>query len=233
MTSIPIHLNNTDALPETKVSSAMKLVYVGDPMCSWCYGFGKELTALLQQHPELPLQIIVGGVRAGATDVLDDSGKQFRLGHWARVEENSGLPFNRTAFMALKNFVYDTEPVCRAVVTARKLVPQADLLAVFRALQQGFYVDGRDTTDGRVLADIASGALNAAGHAMNADLFHAAWETPEVIAETHAEFSRARAIGVRSFPALLLDTGEEFIQVSPGYARHSQLEQQLSRALAR
>nr|WP_038493434.1 DsbA family protein [Janthinobacterium agaricidamnosum] len=210
----------------------MKLVYVGDPMCSWCYGFGKELTALMQQHPELPLQIIVGGVRAGAKDVLDDSGKQFRLGHWARVEENSGLPFNRAAFMALENFVYDTEPVCRAVVTTRKLVPQADLLAVFRALQQGFYVDGRDTTDGRVLADIAAAALNAAGYAIDAGLFHATWETPEVIAETHADFSRARAIGVRSFPALLLDTGKEFIPVSPGYASHSQLEQQLSRLLA-
>ena len=24
----------------------MKLVYVADPMCSWCYGFGKEMTEL-------------------------------------------------------------------------------------------------------------------------------------------------------------------------------------------
>ena len=43
----------------------MKLLYVGDPMCSWCYGFGKEMTALMTLHPGLELEIIVGGVRAG------------------------------------------------------------------------------------------------------------------------------------------------------------------------
>ena len=69
----------------------MKLLFVGDPMCSWCYGFGKEMTALSERHPELPVEILVGGLRAGATDVLDDSGKQFRLTHWAWVEESSGF----------------------------------------------------------------------------------------------------------------------------------------------
>jgi len=76
----------------------MKLIFVGDSMCSRCYGFGKEQSALTLRRPELSLEIMVGGVRAGATDLLDDSSKQFRLGHWARVEESSGLPFNRTAW---------------------------------------------------------------------------------------------------------------------------------------
>jgi putative protein-disulfide isomerase len=150
----------------------MKLIYVADPMCSWCYGFGKEMTALTAAHPELPLEIIVGGVRAGATDVLDNAGKQFRLGHWERVEQNSGLPFNRAAFLALEKFVYDTEPICRAVVTARRLAPEADLLAVFRALQRAFYVDGRDTTDGSVLASAGAAALTAAGHAVQDEQFY-------------------------------------------------------------
>jgi putative protein-disulfide isomerase len=67
---------------------------------------------------------VVGGLRAGATDVLDDAGKQFRLLHWARVEAASGLPFNREGLMVRENFVYDTEPICRAVVTARILAPR-------------------------------------------------------------------------------------------------------------
>lgn len=49
----------------------MKLIYVGDPMCSWCYGFGKELSALVAHVPDLNLEIVVGGSRAGATDILD------------------------------------------------------------------------------------------------------------------------------------------------------------------
>lgn len=210
----------------------MKLVYVADPMCSWCYGFGKEMTAVMEMHPELELDIVVGGVRAGATDILDDAGKAFRLGHWERVQANSGLPFNREAFLARQNFVYDTEPVCRAVVAARKLAPDADLLGVFRTLQKAFYVDGLDTTDGHVLADVASAALHAAGHAIDAAAFHATWQAAATIAETQADFRKARTMGVRSFPALLLETSKGMVEVSPGYAHAPVIEARLRALLA-
>lgn len=209
----------------------MKLVFAGDPMCSWCYGFGKELSALTALHPDLPLQILVGGVRAGATDVLDEAGKQFRLGHWARVEEASGLPFNRDALMARQNFVYDTEPICRAVVTARRLAPASDLLALFRALQHAFYVDGLDTTDGAVLARVAVAALEQAGHRFAVDAFRAEWDHPQTIAETAADFAYVRSIGIRSFPALLLEVDDKLVEVSPGYAGVAQLDRQLKAAL--
>lgn len=209
----------------------MKLIYVGDPMCSWCYGFGKELSALSVRHPDLPIDIIVGGVRAGATDLLDDSGKQFRLGHWARVEQNSGLPFNREAFLARQNFVYDTEPICRAVVAARQIAPQASQLAVFRALQNAFYVDGLDTTDGAVLAQVAVAALEKLGHVHDAASFQKEWSAAATIAATRAEFAQARAIGINSFPALLLEVDDQLVEISPGYAHVDQLDRQLNAVL--
>jgi len=211
----------------------MKLIYVGDPMCSWCYGFGKEMTSLVEQHPRLPLEIVVGGVRAGATDILDQQGKQFRLEHWARVEESSGLPFDRAAFVARENFVYDTEPACRAVVTARRLVPQANLLALFRAVQHAFYAEGRDTTDGAVLSAVAVAALHADGHAVGLEGFHAEWRSHAAIVETRADFQRARRLGVRSFPALLLDTGAGIVDVSAGYAHAQVLDMRLRAAMDR
>jgi putative protein-disulfide isomerase len=171
----------------------MKLIYVGDPMCSWCYGFGKEMTELKAMHPELGLEIVVGGLRAGGTELLTDAGKQFRLTHWARVEAASGLPFNREAFMALDNFVYDTEPVCRAVVTARRIAPAADLLAVFRALQNGFYAQGRNTTDGKVLSELGAAELRKQGHEVSDEAYFAAFNEAGTIAETsHDSPRRAR-----------------------------------------
>jgi putative protein-disulfide isomerase len=211
----------------------MNLVYVGDPMCSWCYGFGKELTALLQRNPSLKLSIVVGGLRAGATDVLDEAGRQFRLMHWARVEEASGLPFNRKALLARENFIYDTEPICRAVVTAGKLAPAADLLAIFRALQHAFYVDGFDTTDGKVLAEVSARALRLLAQPISANVFYAAWNTSEMIAAAREDFIKARAAGVRSFPALLLDIDGRLVEVSPSYASVTQLEERLRDVIAR
>jgi len=211
----------------------MKLIYVADPMCSWCYGFGKEMTELKAMHPGLQLDIVLGGLRAGGTELLTKEGKQFRLMHWARVEAASGLPFNREAFMALENFVYDTEPVCRAVVTARRLQPNADVLAVFRALQNAFYAEGRNTTDGKVLSEVGAAALRKQGFEVSEEAFFAEFSDAATIAEARNDFVKARRLGVNSFPALLLDTGKEIVEVSPGYAHAQQLDQQLRAAMAR
>jgi len=196
----------------------MQLVYVGDPMCSWCYGFGKELSTVLAAEPELSLEIVVGGLRAGGTEVLDAAGKQFRLAHWARVEAASGLPFNREALMARQDFVYDTEPICRAVVAARILAPDAPLLDVFRALQRAFYVDGLDTTDPATLARVTAQALTELGTPMTTEQVLQTYRSPTTIQETRDDFRKARALGISSFPALLMRVDDSYYPVTPGYA---------------
>lgn len=185
----------------------MKLIYIGDPMCSWCYGFGKSLAAALAALPGLELEIVVGGVRNRSTELLDEAGKQFRLAHWERVKALSGLPFNRTAFLAREGFVYDTEPVCRAVVAARRLVGAEPLFSVFRALQHAFYVEGRDTTDVLTLSEVAATALQAMQYPAPTEAMLALMRDPAIIDETQAEIRRARALGARSFPTLLVDRG--------------------------
>jgi putative protein-disulfide isomerase len=201
----------------------MQLIVVGDPMCSWCYGFGKELSAVLQARPDLPLQIVVGGLRAGGSEVLDEAGKQFRLTHWARVEAASGLPFNREALMARKGFVYDTEPICRAVVAARNIAPEAPLLDVFRALQHAFYVDGLDTTDPETLARVTAQALTVAGHPATAQAVLDQYQSTATIEEAREDFRKARRWGINSFPALLMEVGDELYSVAPGYRSAAEL----------
>jgi len=201
----------------------MQLIFVGDPMCSWCYGFGKELSAVLQARPDLPLQIVVGGLRAGGSEVLDEAGKQFRLTHWARVEAASDLPFNREALMARKGFVYDTEPICRAVVAARNIAPEAPLLDVFRALQHAFYVDGLDTTDPETLARVTAQALTVAGHPATAQAVLDQYQSPATIEEAREDFRKARRWGINSFPALLMEVGDELYSVAPGYRSAAEL----------
>lgn len=195
----------------------MKLIFVGDPMCSWCYGFGKELANVLAADPALSLEIVLSGLRAGGTEVLDAAGKQFRLSHWARVEAASGVPFNREALMAREGFVYDTEPICRAVVTARRLAPQAPLLDVFRALQHAFYVDGADTTDPSTLARVTAQALTAAGHATTADDVLREFFSADAIEEARNDFRKVRRWGISSFPALLADVQGKLHVVTPGF----------------
>lgn len=201
-------------------------------MCSWCYGFGKEMRTIAEAMPNVEVQVVVGGLAAGSKTVLDDAGKQFRLSHWARVEQMSGAQFNREALLARKDFVYDTEPVCRAVVTARLIEPSVNLLTIFAAFQRAFYVDGADTTSGEELAKIGSAALQAEGFEVMAQAFLEVWRSDAAIAAARADFSLTRRLGVSGFPSLFVEMDGKVGQLSSGYATAANIQQTLKRFAA-
>ncbi|WP_277049404.1 DsbA family protein [Caballeronia mineralivorans] len=210
----------------------MKFTFVGDPMCSWCYGFHKEVTTIVEAMPDLEVQVVLGGLAQGSTQVLDDAGKQFRVTHWTRVEQLSGAQFNREALLARENFVCNTEPVCRAVVAACLIKPSANLLTVFDAFQRAFYVDGLDTTDGKVLATIRASALKAAGLDVDADAFFTVWSSDEAIQATRADFALTRRLGVSGFPSLFMELNGKIGQLSSSYAPAASVQQTLMRIAA-
>lgn len=210
----------------------MNLIYAGNPLCSWSYGFGKELAALLPLHPELRLHIVAGGLRLDPREVLDRHGKQFHMRHWDRVQANTGLPFDRAAFLARERFVHDSEPASRAFVAARRLAPRADLLAVFRRLQHAFYAEGRDITRGAELAGAAAGELQVQGFGIGTRTFEAEWRSEDAVLETRADMRLARMLGADSFPSLLLDTGRGIVPISQGYADTALLDMRLRGIMA-
>lgn len=196
----------------------MKLIYVADPMCSWCYGFSKEVAELMNMHPELSLEIVLGGLTAGSPKLLDEAGKRFRLMHWTKVEALSGLPFNREALLAREGFVYDSGPASRALVTAIKLNTGINILKVFRAIQKSFYVDGKDVTNTSVLVKVLSSTFASEGYLASDDLILSTFESDEVKTETENHFNRVKhTLGITSFPALLLEDHGEIKTISSGY----------------
>ena len=128
------------------------LVYVGDPMCSWCYGFGVPLHQLLEQLPGVPLAVVLGGLRAYNKEVMPDALKSTLHHHWSEVTKRSGKPFGTGQFDR-EGYIYDTEPACRAVVTIRTHAAE-HTLAMYHAIQHAFYAMGRDITQTSVLEDV-------------------------------------------------------------------------------
>ena len=194
----------------------MQLRYYADPLCSWCYGFGPELTKLLARLPDARLSLVMGGLRPYSREPMSIAFKTMLREHWNHVAVASGLPFTQ-AVLDRDDFVYDTEPACRAVVTARKLFP-AQALATMRAIQAGFYRDGRDATSPAVLADIA------AENGYDRATFLAAFESEPMRRDTRADFAATQSLGVSGFPTLALSRGEELYLVTSGYATHDVLE---------
>ncbi|MGZ3236428.1 MAG: DsbA family protein [Burkholderiaceae bacterium] len=191
------------------------LIYIADPMCSWCYGFGPELSALMQGLPELPVEVVVGGLRPYNTQPMDEELKTTLLSHWHNVAEKTGLPFMDDA-LTREGFIYNTEPACRAVVTARKLAPFSTL-AMFQAIQHAFYASGMDITRIDVLSEIGASVLTKMGVPTDAAAFEAVLTSEESIMATHDDFALTQKWGINGFPTLVLERDGKLDLVTSGY----------------
>jgi putative protein-disulfide isomerase len=193
----------------------MNLIYVGDPMCSWCYGFGAPLDLLLadpQDAAPLQLALLMGGLRPFTTEPITSVRADELAGHWHHVAQASGLPFTQAPNTALHQpgFAYDTEPASRATVTVRSLWPKL-VWRYFRAVQHAFYAEGRDVTKPCVLGDLAE-ALGSP----RAD-FAQAFASQAMREATLQDFRQAQAWGIRGFPTLVVEHGDQLHLVGSGF----------------
>jgi putative protein-disulfide isomerase len=203
-----------------------RLVYFADPMCSWCYGFSPVIAALAERFEDrLPLDVVMGGLRAGNTEPMRTRDKEFIRNSWTRVGAATGQPFDM-AFFDRAGFVYDTEPACRAVVTARRLIPRMALPFMAR-LQQAFYAENRDMT----AADEIAGVAEEAG--FDRVEFGSAFGSAQARNETFRDFLTAQSLGIHGFPTLIAGSEERgYALLTNGYRPFEDLAEPLERWLA-
>ena len=195
-------------------------LYFADPLCSWCYGFGPEIARFIERRPGDRLDLVMGGLRAGNRDTMSNAFRDMLRGHWRHVAQASGLPFSE-AILDREDFIYDTEPPCRGVVTARNIEPSR-AFAYFKSVQDAFYRDGREVTRSLVLADIAA----EAGY--DRAEFLGALESVEMREATRNDFAMAQALGVGGFPTLAAAQGPQLYLVTSGYVKDEVLDQRVA-----
>ncbi len=207
-------------------SAPVGLIYIGDPMCSWCYGFGLPLGQLLARFPGLQVQLVLGGLRAYNTQVMDSALKNKLRGAWAGVAQRSGQPFSQALFER-ENFIYDTEPACRAVVTVREHAPHL-ALSMYHAIQQAFYANGRDTTKAAVLGEIWDEVHGRTKEAWGHIDFLRDFESSAMRQRTRDDFAQAQRWGVSGFPTLLAVVDGQAQILTNGYADVEVLAERLA-----
>ena len=171
------------------------LVYFADPMCSWCWGFAPAIDAIATRHPDLPIRLVLGGLRPFNDKPMDAAAKAEIRRHWEHVATASGQPFDY-GFFERTGFVYDTEPAARAVVAARRLDP-GRTFKLNRRIARAFYAENRDVTDPVVLAALAQ------EEGLDAERFAAVFAEAATREETLADFAVTKASGVTGFPTLV------------------------------
>ncbi|MBK3624185.1 DsbA family protein [Streptomyces sp. MBT49] len=200
----------------------MKLIYVFDAYCGWSLGFSGTLREVLARHPELPVDVISGGLFTGERRVpmrgfahIGSANAEIGRQTGARF----GEPYRRLA--AEGSFVMDSEAAARGLAALRHGAP--DRAAEFAvALQRAFFHDGRSLSAPGTYRELA----HAAG--LDADRVVASFEGPAARAEAEADFARAAALGVGGFPTLLAIDGPRTVTLARGCATPDEVDRRLA-----
>ena len=164
----------------------------------------------------------MGGLRAGHSEPCGARTRTIIRGAWTRVGAATGQPFD-ISFLDREGFVYDTEPACRAVVTARRLLPRLALpfmgrIAAGLLRREPRHDLGRgDCRGGR------GGGLRPRG-------VRRRLPAPETRNETFRDFLTAQELGIRGFPTLIAGSEEKgYALVTNGYRPLDDLLEPLER----
>ena len=197
-----------------------KLIYVGDPMCSWCYGISEELSKVVAHNGEsLELELVMGGLRAGGGEEWNVSFKTFLRHHWEDVGMRSGQPFSFN-LLEEANFDYDTEPSCRAVVAIGDIEVDK-MLPFFKAVQVGFYVGNNDPKQVEFYKPICN-SLD-----IDYTVFSSKFNSSATKQNTIKHFERSAQLGARSFPTVLLAYKGEMHKIAIGYSTFAKMQERI------
>ena len=182
-----------------------KLLFVTDPLCSWCWGTLPEFNLAREQLKDrVEFDLLMGGLQIGPADGLLEYDKKRLQRLWREVAEVTGQRFSQKV---PPDFIYHSEISCRAVEIARKK-HGAPPFEFFHKLQRAFYLQGQNINDVNVLANLLE---------MNEWEVRDELQTESIIAATRANFSQARALSANALPNVMLDVGAGYKLVCGGY----------------
>lgn len=196
------------------------LWYVADPMCSWCWGFSPVIEAFRHEYGERQaIKLVVGGLRAGATEPLAPEKRAEILQHWHNVHQLTGQPFTFEGALP-EGFVYDTEPACRAVVSAA-LIDSSYTFPLLTAIQHAFYVEQINVTRPEVLTQLAASV------GISAETFSQVFVSDTAKQTTQNHFQQAIQWGVRGFPTVIGQDVAGLHLLTNGYCSIETLRQRI------
>ena len=187
------------------------LIYVHDPMCSWCFAFEplrRELFKTLGDS--MPVRRLLGGLAPDSDEPMPGPTRDMIRQTWRRIEQVvPGTRFNHD-FWIRNQPRRSTYPSNRAVIAARQQDPAADPAMTAR-IQAAYYLEARNPSDDSTLIDLA------ADLGLDRERFALDLNTEQTRREHLDEVDAARALGISGFPSLAILSGEQVRHLALSY----------------
>lgn len=187
------------------------VLFVTDPLCSWCWGTLPQIEAAREAlSGEVEFDLVMAGLQVGSPQGLAEYNRWQLATLWREVRAVTGQTLSG---QIPANFIYHSEVACRAVEIARQQ-QGAPPWEFFHRLQAAFYVDGLDINSAEVLAPLL-GLPRSQVEQMLAE--------PRYVELARFNFERAKSLSANALPAVYLNDR----LVCGGYVTTGQLIQDL------
>lgn len=180
-------------------------------MCSWCWALRPQWQRLLQQLPHnIHVVKLLGGLAPDTKEPMAGEMREHLQATWRRIEQMvPGTHFNY-AFWTSTTPRRATWPACRAVIAARTQGEGWDE-KMLEAIQIAYYEQARNPSDNATLIALA------AEIGLDVDAFTRELAAPSTQTLLQQEMTQAKALGVDSYPSLVLAINHSLWPVSIDY----------------
>jgi len=186
------------------------LYYIGDPMCSWCWGFQPTFESIIEMlPPHIDVQYVMGGLAKDTGEPMPIDTQNYIKKQWESVTDKSSAKFNWD-FWETCEPRRSTYPACRAVIAAGEQDPEA-LGDMFQAIQQAYYLEARNPSNSDTLISLAED-INLDVERFTRDL-----KSPEINEKLYQDFEIRRSLHADKFPTVILDHNQEALWLTYGY----------------
>jgi putative protein-disulfide isomerase len=176
----------------------MKLIFILDPMCSWCWGFRPVFEQLKQALPDgVQLQYVMGGLAPDSDEPMPQETRNYVKSQWKQVSSETGAEFNWEFWQCCEPR-RSTYPSCRAVIAAGLQNDSARPEMIY-AIQRAYYLNAKNPSDQDTLIACAQEI------GLDEEQFKSDIQSELVEEQLQEELNLRRQLGVTGFPALRLE----------------------------
>jgi putative protein-disulfide isomerase len=141
-------------------SSNMRITYLFDPLCGWCYGAGPALEQL-SRLGGIVLKLAPTGLFAGENArTMNSSFAAYAWQNDQRIARLTGQEFSqsyRDNILGADGTMFDSAPATLGLVAVGLTAPEHEIEAL-KLLQNARYVNGRNSSNLTVVADVLAAA---------------------------------------------------------------------------
>ncbi|WP_423148284.1 DsbA family protein [Rubrolithibacter danxiaensis] len=207
----------------------IKVIYVYDALCGWCYGFSPVIKAVYEKYSaQTDFEVISGGMITGERTGPIGVVAPYIKTAYRTVEETSGTTFGEAFLKVLERgeLILDSEKPSIALSVFKSTHPEKAVLFA-HALQNEFYFNGRDLNEEELYRYIA------VNFGLDPDEFIYKMQLEQFKQDAYYDFALARQLEVNGYPSVLIQNSDtHFYLIARGYTDLETLELRIQNVLS-